>query len=109
MSSIPSWFEPRLRERLEKPSEFEDGFFQYSGQSFADARPRGLFFFRCVLRARAGRLELMPQVPDLLVRVGSELGLGFSERFLEPGDLAHEFPGRDLFGPKRGLFAAGQA
>ena len=58
MSSIHSWFKSRLRERLEKPSEFEDGFFQYSGQSFADARPRELFFLRRVLSARAGRLEV---------------------------------------------------
>jgi hypothetical protein len=65
MSSIPSWFKSRLRERLEKPSEFEDGFFQYSGQNFADARALELFFLRRVLSPRAGRLELTPQVGEI--------------------------------------------
>jgi hypothetical protein len=63
MSSIPSWFKSRLRKHLETPPEFEDGFFQYSGQSFVDA-PTRAFFLRRVLGGRAGRLELTPQVPD---------------------------------------------
>jgi hypothetical protein len=33
MSSMPSWFKSRLRERLKKPSEVEGGFFQYSSST----------------------------------------------------------------------------